>query len=380
MAAGERTRFDLAVIGGGLIGLSTAVAAARAGLSVTLVEARTCGRHASSASAGGVRSLNRHPAEIALARKALELWRRAPELFGDDCGYAEPSQVRVAEDEAALAGLEARQARTRDLGWSHERLIGSDALFARVPALAGHCLGALVVEDDGFADPLRTVHAFRRTARSLGVTIRENTPALSVAAEPGGVIVELAGGTALRARVAVNAAGAWGAALAAAAGEPVDVRPVALQMTVTEPVPAFVKPVVGSHGRKLSLKQSEHGTVVIGGGFEGRADLATGDSDLNFAGVTQNLANAVRLFPVLADARVVRTWCGIEGIAADDLPVLGPSRTVPGLLHAFAFSGHGFALCPLIGQLVADLAQGRNHGFDLAPFAVGRFGAQSAAS
>ena len=373
MTAAGPDRVDLAVIGGGLIGLSTAVAAARAGLSVTLVEARTCGRHASSASAGGVRSLNRHPAEIALARKALELWRRAPELFGDHCGYAESSQVRVAEDEEAMAGLEARLARTGALGWRHEKLIGRDALYARVPSLADHCRGALVVEDDGFADPLRSVHAFRRTARSLGVTIRENMPAETVTAEPGGVAVVLAGGSELRARVAVNAAGAWGAGLAAAVGEAVKVRPVALQMTVTEPVPAFVKPVIGTHGRKLSLKQSEHGTVVIGGGFEGRADLATGDSDLDFAGVTRNLANAVRLFPVLADARVVRTWCGIEGIAADDLPVLGPSRTVPGLIHAFAFSGHGFALCPLIGEVVADLARGRNHGFDLAPFAVERF-------
>lgn len=373
MTAAGPDRVDLAVIGGGLIGLSAAVAAARAGLSVTLVEARTCGRHASSASAGGVRSLNRHPAEIALARRALELWRRAPELFGDHCGYAESSQVRVAEDEEAMAGLEARRARSKALGWSHEKLIGRDALYARVPSLAGHCRGALVVEDDGFADPLRSVHAFRRTARSLGVTIRENTPAEAVTAEPGGVVVALAGGAELRARVAVNAAGAWGTGLAAAVGEAVKVRPVALQMTVTEPVRAFVKPVIGTHGRKLSLKQSEHGTVVIGGGFEGRADLATGDSDLDFAGVTQNLANAVRLFPILADARVVRTWCGIEGIAADDLPVLGPSRTVPGLIHAFAFSGHGFALCPLIGEVVADLARGRNHGFDLTPFAVDRF-------
>lgn len=366
-------RFDMAVIGGGLIGMSTAIAAARAGQSVTLLEARTCGRHASSASAGGVRSLNRHPAEIALARKALELWRRAPELFGDHCGYAESSQVRVAEDEEAMAGLEARHARSHALGWDHERLVGRDALYDRVPSLAGHCVGALVVDDDGFADPLRAVHAFRRTARTLGVAIRENTAAESVAAGPGGVAVALAGGGEVRARVAVNAAGAWGTGLAERAGEAVPVRAVALQMTVTEPVPAFVKPVIGTHGRKLSLKQSEHGTVVIGGGFEGRADLATGDSDLSFDGVTQNLANAVRLFPVLADARVVRTWCGIEGIARDDLPVLGPSRTVPGLIHAFGFSGHGFALCPLIGEVVADLAGGRNHGFDLGPFAVDRF-------
>ena len=364
---------DMAVIGGGLIGLSTAIAAARAGLSVTLLEARTCGRHASSASAGGVRSLNRHPAEIALARSALELWRRAPELFGDHCGFAQSSQVRVAEDEAALDGLRARLARVEGLGWRHERLIGRDELYRRVPALADHCFGALVVEDDGFADPLRAVHAFRRTALGLGVTIVENAPVESIAADGDGVALGLADGSGRRAGVAVNCAGAWGAGLAASVGEPVPVRAVALQMAVTEPVPAFVAPVIGTHGRKLSLKQSEVGTVVIGGGFEGRADLDTGDSDLSFAGVARNMANAVRLFPVLAGARVVRTWAGIEGIARDDLPILGPSRTVPGLIHAFGFSGHGFALCPLIGQIVADVAAGRQHGFDLTPFAVDRF-------
>lgn len=366
-------RADLVVIGGGLIGLSTACAAARAGMTVTLLEARTCGRHASSASAGGVRSLVRHPAEIAMARAALELWRQAPELFGDHCGYAESSQVRVAEDEAALEGLKARLAKVEALGWSHEKLIGRNELYDRVPSLAGHCLGALMVEDDGFADPLRAVHAFRRTARSLGVTILENTPAVSVTAESGGVAVALKDGGEVRATVAVNAAGAWGARLAEAGGERVPVEAVALQMTVTEPVPAFVKPVIGTHGRKLSLKQSEIGTVVIGGGYEGRADLDTGDSDLSFVGVTRNLAHAVRLFPVLADARVVRTWAGIEGIARDDLPILGPSRTIPGLIHAFAFSGHGFALCPLIGRIVADMAAGRTPGFDLEPFAVDRF-------
>ncbi|GHD50054.1 sarcosine oxidase subunit beta [Thalassobaculum fulvum] len=371
--AAKTARPDMIVIGGGLIGLSTAVAAARAGMAVTLLEARTCGRHASSASAGGVRSLNRHPSEIAMARAALELWRRAPELFGDHCGYAESSQVRVAEDEAALDGLKARLALSTGLGWNHEKLIERDELYRRVPALAGHCLGALVVEDDGFADPLRAVHAFRRTARSLGVTILENTPVATIERDGAAVAIGTADGTAYRAATAVNCAGAWGAGLAAAVGEPVDVRPVALQMTVTEPVPAFVKPVIGTQGRKLSLKQSEIGTVVIGGGFEGRADLATGDSDLDFEGVTLNLANAVRLFPVLATARVVRTWCGIEGIARDDLPVLGPSATMPGLIHAFGFSGHGFALCPLIGEVVRDLAGGRNHAFDLGPFAPDRF-------
>ena len=88
-------RSDLIVIGGGLIGLSAALACAREGFEVTLLEAATCGRYASSASAGGVRSLNRHPAEIPLARAAMSLWRRLADIVGSDGGFVAGGQIRV---------------------------------------------------------------------------------------------------------------------------------------------------------------------------------------------------------------------------------------------------------------------------------------------
>ena len=126
-----RMRVDLVVIGGGLIGLACAFEARRAGLGVLLLERDTCGRHASSASAGGVRSLNRDPAEIPLARAALPLWAGLAERLGADVGFAASGQIRVAEDEAALAALEARATRTRSAGWTHERMIGLNVLFER---------------------------------------------------------------------------------------------------------------------------------------------------------------------------------------------------------------------------------------------------------
>ena len=365
-------RCDLAVIGGGLMGLSVALAARERGMDVVVVEAETCGRHASSASAGGVRSLNRHPAEIALARAALPLWDGLAARLGADCGFRRSGQMRVAEDEDALRALEARAAATAALGHAHERMIARDELRRRVPSIAPHALGALVVEDDGFADPLATAHAYRSAALRAGVVLRERTRARAVESGPGGIAVATDRGG-VQARLGVNAAGAWGAALAS---EPVPMRAAALQMTVTAPVPAFVQPVIGTQGRKLSLKQTASGAVVIGGGYEGRVDPgphgpARGHCDPALA--RDNLANAVSLFPHLAGAAVVRMWAGIEGMTADALPVLGPSRALPGLLHAFGFSGHGFALVPLMGALVADLLEGRSNALDLRPFAVGRF-------
>ncbi len=372
-------RADLAVVGGGLVGLASAVEAAHAGLRVVLLEADHCGRWASSASAGGVRSLDRHPAEIPLARAALEVWRELPAIVGDDGGFEVTSQVRVAEDAAALAALETRAARVRDLGWSHERVVDAAAVRRRVPAMADHVQGALVVDDDGFADPLRCVHAYRRAAVTAGVDLREGVRVRAIEREGGGVRLATTAGE-VQAGHVVNAAGAWGADLAAAVGEPVRARTAALQMTVLERVAAFVEPVIGSEGHKLSLKQGAEGTVIIGGAYEGRLDAATGRTALAPSKVAANLANAVRLFPHLRTARIVRTWAGVEGMTADALPVLGPSGAVPGLVHAFGFSGHGFALAPLVGRLVADLVGGRASDLPLAPFAVERFDAARVAA
>lgn len=366
-----RASSDVIVVGGGLMGLWSALMAAREGRAVTLLEAESVGRHASSASAGGVRSLNRHPAEIPLARAALPLWEAAAGDLGADLGFQRSGQIRVAADEAALAELEARRDTVRALGHDHEELIGANELRAMEPALAAHCRGALLVRDDGFADPLKCVHALKRAVRAAGVTIREGAPVEHV--EPGAPLTVLAAGETFRAPVVVNAAGSWGGEIAASLGEPVAMRRVALQMAVTAPVDPFVSAVIGMVGRKLSLKQSHGGHVVIGGGYEGTIDEAARVGRPIPALVAENLDNAVQLFPTLAEARVVRTWAGLEGWTDDGLPVLGPSRTVPGLVHAFGFSGHGFALSPLIGRLVLAIIGGRNPKVPIEPFTIDRF-------
>ena len=362
---------DLLVVGGGLIGLSVALAARGRGMSVTVLEREGVGRHASSASAGGVRSLNRHPAEIPLARAALPLWDELAARLGRDCGFRRTGQVRVALDAAGLEALEARAALARSLGHEHERMVGRGTLAARIPALSRACLGALAVEDDGFADPLATVHAYRAAVLRAGVEIREGVAVRAV----GGGGAETDRGEVRAGRV-VNAAGAWGGALAP---EAVPIRAAALQMTVTAPVEPFVSPVLGAQGRKLSLKQTGAGAVVIGGGFEGRVDEAARRGRPDPALAAENLRNAVALFPHLAGARILRMWAGLEGMVADGLPVLGPSR-VPGLVYAFGFSAHGFALAPLVGPLVADMLEGRPTNLPLAPFAPGRFEAGRAAA
>jgi sarcosine oxidase subunit beta len=377
---------DAIVIGGGLIGLSSALALQQQGMRVTLLEASTLARHASSASAGGVRSLNRHTAEIALARAALPLWATLAKKLGHPCGFNVSGQMRVAEDADAFAALAARAALTQQLGYTHEQLIDANELRSRLPRLTPYCYGALLVEDDGFADPLATVHAYRQACFTAGVSLHEGVRVLTIDKDADGLHLHCKAVTKnyrgdthtvkYRCHHCVNAAGAWGGDISSSIGEPVPLRAVALQMAVTEPLPQFASAVIGCQGRKLSLKQTATGAVVIGGGFEGQVHEDQQDGlrgKLNHTFAAENFANAAALFPHLQQVRVVRQWAGIEGMISDTLPVLGPSRSLPGLVHAFGFSAHGFALIPLVGPLVADIVAGRNINLPIEAFSIDRF-------
>lgn len=89
--------FDVAVVGGGLHGLSAALHLARVGRRVVVIERRWTGRHASGATAAGVRTLNRDLAEVPISLEAMAMWHRIEEIVGDDCGFQAQGQLNVAE-------------------------------------------------------------------------------------------------------------------------------------------------------------------------------------------------------------------------------------------------------------------------------------------
>lgn len=365
------TVFDAIVIGGGLHGLSTALHLARRDARVLLLERRHVGRHSSGINAGGVRRLGRAETEIALSQIAFEMWSRITDLVGDDCGFVPSAQVKVAENAAELARLEARAARVHSLGWTHEVLLDRDALFRLLPALSRHCVGALACFGDGAADPMRTVMAFRRACAASGVVIREGVGVTTV--EPGEPLrVVTDAGTFDAPRVA-NCAGAWAVEIARRLGEEIPCTVKASMMIVTERLPRFCEPTVGATGRSLSFKQSAAGSVVIGGGLQGRADAAAETSLVDFGNLSAGARTASDLFPVVRNARIVRTWCGIEARTPDEIPVIGESGMLPGLFHSFGYSGHGFQLSPAAGLAVAELMLRGHTNLPVAAFAPGRF-------
>src|SRR4051794_30308745 len=129
---------DALVIGGGLHGLSAALQLARRGASVILLERARIGRHSSGASAAGVRTLSRAPAELPISLAAMEMWHNIEDLVGDDCDFRADGQLKVAETNDELDELRARVNRLRQDGFFHEEIIDASELRELVPALAQH--------------------------------------------------------------------------------------------------------------------------------------------------------------------------------------------------------------------------------------------------
>ncbi|WP_160120701.1 NAD(P)/FAD-dependent oxidoreductase [Rhodovarius lipocyclicus] len=369
------------IIGGGLHGLSTALHLARmGGWRVTVLERRHVGRHSSGVNAGGVRRLGRDMREVGLSVIAAEMWANLPKIVGDDGGFRPFGQIKLAESDADLPKLEARAAATRLRGWTHEEIIGRDEVLRLLPAVSPHVRGAMIVRDDGSANPMRTVMAFRRAAMEAGVEIIEGIAVRGLARRPSGTLVVETDRGPMEAERVANCAGAWASGLAAGIGEYLPTTPKASMMIVTERLPFFCLPTVGSAARALSFKQSEVGTVVIGGGHQGANDLVAETSSQNLMNLAKAARIAAEIFPIVAKARIIRSWTGIEARTPDEVPVIGESLVMPGLFHSFGYSGHGFQLCPAAGAAVAELMARGSTNMPVAELSPARFQQQKAAA
>ena len=368
---------DVLVVGGGLVGCAAALHLRGLGARVTVVEKNQLGAAASGVNFGGVRRNGRKLAELGLAARALGIWKRLPDLVGSACEYEATGNIKVGRSEEDMVQLAAHAEAQAAYGVEVE-MLSRNALLDRFPWLGPNAVGAAWCPGDGQANPRLVGPAFARAARAAGAVLIEHDGALHVARDGGGgFVVETESGRSLRAGALINASGAWGGRLAARFGEAVEIWPMEPQMAVTEPAPYFMEPVIAVVGGDVYARQIPRGNVIFGG-RSGTADLDLGFGKVDAEESLCTLARTVDLVPRIADLAVIRFWSGVEGCTPDHLPVLCPSRTAPGLVHAFGFSGHGFCLGPASGAVAAELALDGRTGTPIEGFGVDRFGAPEA--
>jgi sarcosine oxidase subunit beta len=362
---------DLVIIGGGGAGCSTALHAARRGAKVVLLERGLVGGQASGVNYGGVRQQGRHPAELPIAARARTLWGTLRDVVGTDCEFDVSGHLKLARSEADEAELIAYADVARAHGLPLE-LIGRNAIRERYPFLSGQVVAGSLAPDDGQANPRLLCPAIARAAQTAGALVRENAEVVETLSDAGQFRLRVADGTQVVAGRLANTAGFWGGRVAASFGEPVPIEVLAPNMCVTEPLPYFLKPNLGVVGGGVYARQIARGNVIFGGG-RGEADPETLRARPLPAPTFNAMREVAALIPRLADAMVIRTWTGMDGEMPDEIPVIGPSRTTPGLVHAFGFSGHGFQLGLAIGAIVAELALDGTTPTPIGAFDIARF-------
>ncbi len=367
----NRIETEIAVIGGGIAGCSTALHIALRGVPVVLLEKRQAGATASGVNFGGVRRNGRALAELELAARAIDIWHRLPELVGNNCEYSTTGHLKVARNDVDMDSMTAHAKAQAAYGCNVE-MINRNALITRHPWFGETAVGAAWCASDGQANPRLLGPAFARAARVAGADIREYVPVVALENDGGGFLVRSESGLEVHSQQVINAAGAWGARVAGWLNETVELWPMMPQMAVTEPVPYFIEPALGVVGGDVYVRQIPRGNIIFGG-RSGTADLDEGFGHAMVEEALGTLQRSAKVIPRMADMNIIRLWSGVEGCTLDHLPVLGPSATTPGVIHAFGFSGHGFCLGPGVGAVVADLALDGNTKTAIDAFDIARF-------
>lgn len=367
----RRLEADVAIIGGGLVGSSAALAMRKAGLSVILLDKGFCGAQASGVNYGGVRRQGRSIEQLPLAELSHGIWGRLPELIGIDGEYKRSGHLKLARTEEDFAKLEAYAARVRPHGLELE-LISGKAIKTRFPWLTGDVAGASLCHDDGHANPRLVSPAFARAAKAAGAMVLEHMPVHEAVTTGNGFSLLAGEDTEILCRQLVNTAGAWSDQFAMQFGESVPLKKIYPSMVVTEPLPYRLPMSIGEEGGSFYGRQVLRGNYVMGGG----RGVVLNNPDYSRPSViaaSSVMQRAIALFPQLQHAHVIRFWSGTEAEMPDGNPVISASSKVSGLFHAFGFCGAGFQTAPAVGAVLCDLViQGRSS-IPVEAFSIDRF-------
>jgi glycine/D-amino acid oxidase-like deaminating enzyme len=407
---------DVAVVGGGLLGVSSAYWLARSGVRVALLEA---GRLAAGATGrnGGFMvagTAEAYPAAIArhghataravwsLTLESRALLRAAIADEAIDCDYREPGLLHLALSEPQLEHLAQTVAALHADGFGGEMLDRSQVQELVGTPLGPEIAGGLFAAEDGLLHSARLVDGLAAAAVRHGALICEATQVVGLEAsidggrrtedEAGhvrpsplvlgretharagaGITIRTQRGD-LRAGAAILAVNAWSDQLAP--GLAGLITPVRGQVLAYAPTPPVFRCGMGAAVTSTGeyWQQTPEGTIILGGG---RAAAAGAEVGLRAATITDEVQAAIerifpRLFPALGGLRVAQRWAGPMAFTADGLPIADRAPGLPGAWIVGGFCGHGMPFGMRLGQLLASAATHDVAPPELAPLRLDR--------
>ncbi|MGJ5180203.1 NAD(P)/FAD-dependent oxidoreductase [Bradyrhizobium oligotrophicum] len=412
---------DVVVIGGGIIGVSTALSLAERGVSVALCEKGLIGAEQSARNWGWVRQMGRDPAELPLAIESLRIWRGMNARIGGETGFRQAGIAYLCDTDRDVAMYEEWLKQATSLGLD-SRFVRGEALEALIPGMAKPFRAALHTPSDGRAEPLIAAPAIARGAAAQGAHILTNCAVRSIERSAGRVSGCVTERGEIRCSSVVLAGGAWSRLFAGNIGIDLPVLKIlgsVARVSSVDGVPDFavgagnfafrrrldggftvaqrnanIAPITPDSFRLFLdytptlIKSWRELTLRIGGQFFRELSMARSwksdevtpfeqirilDPDPSWRRVDGGVSHLSEAFPAFRDAKITQMWAGLMDVTPDAVPVIAPVGSIPGFHIATGFSGHGFGIGPGAGALMADLVTGSAPRVDPTPFRIERF-------
>ncbi len=366
---------DVVIIGGGVMGTSTAYHLAKKGCrKVVLLEKEMFfGQGATGRCAGGFRHQFATEIDIRLSQQSIRMLERFPLEMDQEIGFNQCGYLFLLSDEEDVRAFRRNVTLQRRLRVETEWLSVEDiAQLAPLFNLEGIAAGTFCGED-GLADPSSVVQGFLKGARRLGATLLTESEALDIKVQAGRVRGVITNRGRIQTPVVVNAAGPWAGRIGAMAGVEVFVKPVRRQMSVTTAIPQVPSdfPMVIDFAQSLYFHREGPGILT---GMSNPDEPAGFDQSVDLDWQMRHLEAATRRMPILAEAGILNSWAGLYEVSPDALPILGRVARAEGFFCINGFSGHGFMHGPICGLLVAEeIIDGGAHTVDISSLRIERF-------
>lgn len=412
---------DVVIIGGGIVGISTAWFLVRQGISVAVCEKGHIAGEQSGRNWGWVRQQGRDVRELPMMMQSIDIWEGFTAELGEDVGFRRGGCMFVARNEKELAGFEewVGIAKDHDLD---TRIIRGAELASQVSGIATDWAGAMYTASDGRAEPHLAVPAIARAAARRGAAILTGCAVRGIDVGSGKVAGVVTEHGRIRTGTVLCAAGAWTSlfcrslditvpqlkvkgtvARTAAAPEvisgdlfdakfgirrredggytiaPGDLLEHAVTPSSFRFLPVFFRALVKELGLlRLSFghefieewRMPKNWDLEQPSPFESTRVL---DPKPNLRAVEKLRRDVGAVFPQLAGVAIVESWAGMIESSPDVVPIIGECEQLPGLHIATGFSGHGFGIGPGAGKAIAGLLTNTDTGIDLEPLRLQRF-------
>ena len=365
--------YDVVIIGGGVVGCSTAFHLAEMGQkSVLVVERRFLAAGSTGRCGGGIRAQWSTEGNIRLAQASIREFENFRQLTGQDIQFRQGGYLMPAYTDQTAQQFRKNVALQKKLGVPVDVITPEEAARITPAVQTDSMILATFCPTDGVANPFLVVKGYSEAAKKKGVRfiLKREVVAFESAGDRIKAVV-LDDGTRIGCGAVLNAAGPWAGLLAQKAGAIIPLQPYRHQIMVTEPLEIFHPPMVIDLDHNLYFCQQEEGGIIAGQTDEDEP------SSFNIRNSHRFIVEVARKltyhYPPLAKLAVVRQWAGLYSMTPDAQPILdqaGPNRN---FFCACGFSGHGFMLAPAVGRIMAQLLTDQKPFLPITDYSLDRF-------